>query len=192
MWVVLLIEAVFTKRSQLEPRNKLASFEAAILPHLSSAYNYARFLLQNESDAEDVVQESYLRAFKYFQGFLGGDSRAWLLTIVRNTSYNLLQQNRSRQLVDSIDESTEVLDTSEYSNPETVLRQRIDEGLIKQAIEELPINFREVLILREMEELSYKEIGTLCDLPIGTVMSRLARARARLQDNLAGKINQEI
>ena len=192
MWVVLLIEAVFTKRSQLEPRNKLASFEAAILPHLSSAYNYARFLLQNESDAEDVVQESYLRAFKYFQGFHGGDSRAWLLTIVRNTSYNLLQQNRSRQLVDSIDDSTEVLDTSEYSNPDTVLRQRIDEDLLKQAIKELPINFREVLILREMEELSYKEISTLCDLPIGTVMSRLARARARLQDKLAGKINQEI
>jgi RNA polymerase sigma-70 factor (ECF subfamily) len=187
-----VIGAVFTKRGQLEPKNKLASFEAAILPHLSSAYNYARFLLQNESDAEDVVQESYLRAFKYFRGFHGGDSRAWLLTIVRNTSYNLLQQNRSRQLVDSIDESTEVLDTSEYSNPETVLRQRIDEDLLKQAIEELPINFREVLILREMEELSYKEIGTLCDLPIGTVMSRLARARARLQDKLAGKINQEI
>ena len=186
-----MIGAVFTKRSQLEPKNKLASFEAAILPHLSSAYNYARFLLQNESDAEDVVQESYLRAFKYFQGYHGGDSRAWLLTIVRNTSYNLLQQNRSRQLVDSIDE-TEVLDTSEYSNPETVLRQRIDEDLLKQAIEELPINFREVLILREMEELSYKEIGTLCDLPLGTVMSRLARARARLQDKLAGKINQEI
>ena len=192
MPLVLLIGAVFTKRSQLEPKNKLASFEAAILPHLSSAYNYARFLLQNESDAEDVVQESYLRAFKYFQGYHGGDSRAWLLTIVRNTSYNLLQQNRSRQLVDSIDDSTEVLDTSEYSNPETVLRQRIDKDLLKQAIEELPINFREVLILREMEELSYKEIGTLCDLPIGTVMSRLARARARLQEKLAGKINQEI
>jgi RNA polymerase sigma-70 factor (ECF subfamily) len=190
--LVLLIGAVFTKRSQLEPKNKLASFEAAILPHLSSAYNYARFLLQNESDAEDVVQESYLRAFKYFHGYHGGDSRAWLLTIVRNTSYNLLQQNRSRQLVDSIDDSTEVLDTSEYSNPETVLRQRIDKDLLKQAIEELPINFREVLILREMEELSYKEIGTLCDLPIGTVMSRLARARARLQEKLAGKINQEI
>ena len=183
---------MFTKRSQLEPKNKLASFEAAILPHLSSAYNYARFLLQNESDAEDVVQESYLRAFKYFQGYHGGDSRAWLLTIVRNTSYNLLQQNRSRQLVDSIDDSTVVLDTSAYSNPETVLRQRIDVDLLRQAIEELPITFREVLVLRELEELSYKEIGTLCDLPIGTVMSRLARARTRLQERLVGKVNQEI
>ena len=176
----------------MAPKNKLASFEAAILPHLGSAYNYARFLLKNESDAEDVVQESYLRAFKYFQGYHGGDSRAWLFTIVRNTSYNLLQQNRSRQLVDSIDDSTEVVDASSYSNPETVLRQRIDENLLRQAIEELPITFREVLILREMEELSYKEIGTLCDLPIGTVMSRLARGRARLHERLVGKVNQEI
>ena len=176
----------------MEPKNKLASFEAAILPHLNSSYNYARFLLQNETDAEDVVQESYLRAFKYFHGYHGGDSRAWLFTIVRNTSYNLLQQNRSQQLVDSIDDSTEVLDTSVHSNPETVLRKRIDADLLRQAIEELPITFREVLVLRELEELSYKEIGTLCDLPIGTVMSRLARARGRLQERLVGKVNQEI
>jgi RNA polymerase sigma-70 factor (ECF subfamily) len=115
-----------------------------------------------------------------------------LFTIVRNTAYNLLQQNRSRQLVDSIDESPEILDTSDYSNPETVLRQRVDEDLLRQAIEELPITFREVLILREMEELSYKEIGALCDLPIGTVMSRLARARSRLHETLIGKVNQEI
>jgi RNA polymerase sigma-70 factor (ECF subfamily) len=111
---------------------------------------------------------------------------------VRNTSYNLLQQNRSQQLVDSIDDSTEVLDTSVHSNPETVLRKRIDADLLRQAIEELPITFREVLVLRELEELSYKEIGTLCDLPIGTVMSRLARARGRLQERLVGKVNQEI
>ena len=182
---------VLSGPSQLELTNKLVSFETAILPHLASAYNYARFLLQNESDAEDVVQESYLRAFKYFRGYHGGDSRSWLLTIVRNTSYNWLQQNRSRQLVDSIDDSSEVLDISTDSNPETVLRQRIDEDLLKQAIEELPITFREVLVLREMEELSYKEISTLCDLPIGTVMSRLARARERLQQRLVGKLNQE-
>ena len=176
----------------MELKNKLASFEAAILPHLASAYNYARFLLQNQSDAEDVVQESYLRAFKYFTGYHGGDSRAWLLTIVRNTSYNWLRQNRSRQLVDSIDDSTEAPDTSDNSNPETVLGQRIDGDLLKLAIEELPITYREVLILREMEELSYKEISTLCDLPIGTVMSRLARARVRLKQRLVGRLNQEI
>jgi RNA polymerase sigma factor (sigma-70 family) len=176
----------------LELKNKLVSFETAILPHLASAYNYARFLIQNQGDAEDVVQESYLRAFKYFHGYHGGDSRSWLLTIVRNTAYSWLQQNRSRQLEDSIDDSTEALDPSTYSNPETVLRRRIDEDLLKQAIEELPITFREVLVLREMEELSYKEISVLCDLPIGTVMSRLARARARLQERLVGKLNQEI
>jgi len=161
------------------------------LPHLASAFNYARFLLQNQSDAEDVVQESYLRAFKYFRGYQGGDSRAWLLTIVRNTSYNWLQQNRSQQLVDSLDDSIEAVDVSGASNPDTALQQRIDEELLKQAIEELPITFREVLVLREMEELSYKEISTLCDLPIGTVMSRLARARARLQQRLVGRVNQE-
>ena len=176
----------------MELKNKLPSFEAAILPHLASAYNYARFLLQNETDAEDVVQESYLRAFKYFHGYQGGDSRAWLLTIVRNTAYNLLQQNRSRQLMDSIDDSVEALDIATDSNPETVLRQRIDEALLRQAVEELPIAFREVLVLREMEELTYKEISRLCDLPIGTVMSRLARARARLQQRLVGRLNQEI
>jgi RNA polymerase sigma-70 factor (ECF subfamily) len=103
-----------------------------------------------------------------------------------------LQQNRSRQLVDSIDDSAEALDISSDSNPETVLTQRIDEALLKQAVEELPITFREVLVLREMEELSYKEISNLCDLPIGTVMSRLSRARARLQQTLMGRLNQEI
>jgi len=176
----------------LEPKNKLAQFEAAILPHLASAYNYARWLLHNQSDAEDVVQESYLRAFKYFNGYHGGDSRAWLLTIVRNTSYDWLRQNRSSQLVDPIDDSAEALEVTDYSNPETVLRQRVDQDLLRQAVEELPIEFREVLILREMEDLSYKEISALCDLPIGTVMSRLARGRKRLQQKLVGRLNQEI
>ena len=162
------------------------------MPHLSAAYNFARWLLRDQSGAEDVVQESYLRALKYFSGYHGGDSRAWLLTIVRNTSYNWLQQNRSRELMSPIDDATEALAATNDANPETVLLQRIDQDLLREALSELPIEFREVLILREMEGLSYKEIAALAELPIGTVMSRLARARGRLQKKLAGRLNQEI
>ena len=162
-----------------------------MLPHMSAAYNFARWLLRDQSGAEDVVQESYLRALKYFSGYHGGDSRAWLLTIVRNTSYNWLQQNRARELINPIDDATEALAATNDANPEKVLLQRIDQDLLREALSELPIEFREVLILREMEGLSYKEIAALADLPIGTVMSRLARARARLQQRLAGRLNQE-
>ena len=180
------------ERKHLEPRNNLQLFEATLLPHLSAAYNFARWLLRDQSGAEDVVQESYLRALKYFSGYHGGDSRAWLLAIVRNTSYNWLQQNRSRELMNQIDDDPEALSATTDTNPEIVLLQRIDHDLLKQALSELPIEFREVLILREMEGLSYKEIAALAELPIGTVMSRLARARARLQQRLAGRLNQEI
>jgi len=175
---------VFARAGELEEKNKVRLFEATVLPHLSAAYNFARWLLHNESDAEDVVQESYLRAFKYFQSYHGGDSRAWLLTIVRHTTYNWLQQNRSRGLTDPIDETTESLAAADDQNPETILLAHIDHRLLKEALTELPIEFREVLVLREMEELSYKEIAELCDLPLGTVMSRLARGRARLQQRL--------
>jgi len=174
----------------LEEGNKLGLFEATVLPHLSAAYNLARWLLRDNSAAEDVVQESYLRALRYFSGYHGGDSRAWLLTIVRNTSYNWLQQNRSRELMNPI-EDAEALTAGE-ANPEAVMQQRIDHDLLRQALNELPIEFREVLILREMEGLSYKEIAAVADLPIGTVMSRLARSRARLQERLAGHLNQEL
>jgi len=176
---------LFRSRSQLEPKSKVALFEVTVLPHLPAAYNFARWLLQNESDAEDVVQESYLRALKYFEGYHGGDSRAWLLAIVRNTTYNWLQQNRSRQLTAQIDETTESLVAGDDQNPETIFLSRIDQEVLRQALTELPIEFREVLVLREMEELSYKEIAALCDLPIGTVMSRLARGRRRLQQRFA-------
>ena len=159
------------------------------MPHLSAAYNFARWLVQNESDAEDIVQESYLRALKYFAGYHGGDSRAWLLAIVRNSAYSWLQQNRSRQLTAPIDEKTESLAVADDQNPETILLTRIDQEVLRQAVTELPIEFREVLVLREMEELSYKEIAALCDLPIGTVMSRLARGRRRLQERLAPESN---
>jgi RNA polymerase sigma factor (sigma-70 family) len=131
-----------------------------------------------------------LRALKYFGAYRSGNSRAWLLAIVRNTSYNWLQKNRARELMTPIDDVTETL-TATGASPETLLLQRIDQDLLKQAVAELPIEFREVLVLREMEGLSYKEIAALADLPIGTVMSRLARARGQLQKRLAGRLNQE-
>src|SRR2546430_17470024 len=109
----------------MEPRTKLSLFEATVLPHLNAAYNFARWLLRDESGAEDVVQESYLRALKYFSGYHGGDSRAWLLTIVRNTSYNWLQQNRFREFMNQIDDATEGLVATTGTNPEIALLQRI-------------------------------------------------------------------
>ena len=171
-------------------RGKLASFEVTILPHLGAAYNFVRWLLRDDSDAEDVVQETYLRAFRFFSGYHGGDSRAWLLTIARNTCYTWLQQNRSRQLMNPIDDTPDA--ATDDADPETLLLQRIDAELLRQALAELPIEFREVMVLREMEGLSYKEIAALAEVPIGTVMSRLARARKRLQQTLAGRLNQEV
>ncbi|MGE0884307.1 MAG: sigma-70 family RNA polymerase sigma factor [Blastocatellales bacterium] len=160
--------------------NQLACFEQAVLPHLDAAYNLARWLMRNDHDAEDMVQEAYLRALKFFGGFRGGDSRAWLLRIVRNTCYTWLQQNRKQELSNDIGEEAHEIESND-PNPETVLLQNVDQQMLKQALEALPVEFREVLILRELEGLSYKEIADLADLPVGTVMSRLARARLRLQ-----------
>ena len=170
---------------------KTTRFEAIALPHFGAAYNLARWLVRDDQDAEDVVQEAYLRAFKFFGGYRGGDSRSWLLSIVRNTCYTWLQQNRSRELSEPIDDNLDDVEIS-TENPETVLLQAADAQLVRQALEELPIEFREVLIMREMEDLSYKEISGIADLPIGTVMSRLARGRKRLRELLASRMHKEI
>jgi RNA polymerase sigma-70 factor (ECF subfamily) len=162
----------------------LARFEQAVLPHLSAAYNLARWLTGNDHDAEDVVQESYLRALKFFSGFRGDHSRPWLLTIVRNTSYTWLRRNRMGEAMIELDEEMHGIDY-EASNPETALLAAARSDLVRGALEELPVALREVVILREMEGLSYKEIAEVAALPIGTVMSRLARARARLEKLLA-------
>jgi RNA polymerase sigma-70 factor (ECF subfamily) len=169
------------------PENKqLVNFEETVLPHLGAAYNLARWLTRNDSDAEDVVQESYLRAFRYFNGFHGGDSRAWTLKIVRNTCYSWLQKNRAHEITDEFDEESY---SPETADPETILIEKIDRQLLKKLLDELPLEFREIVILRELEGFSYKEIASIADLPLGTVMSRLARARARLQDALAAILN---
>jgi RNA polymerase sigma-70 factor (ECF subfamily) len=145
----------------------------------------ARWLTRNDADAEDVVQESYLRAFRFFGGFHGGDSRAWTLKIVRNTCYSWLQKNRAPEMTNEFDEEMHV---AQSGNPETILIENVDKQLLKRLLDELPLEFREIVILRELEGFSYKEIAQIADLPLGTVMSRLARARARLQNALAAQI----
>jgi RNA polymerase sigma-70 factor, ECF subfamily len=163
--------------------NQLPSFEQAVLPHLDAAYNLARWLTRNERDAEDVVQESYLRAFRFFAGFRGGDARAWLMRIVRNTCYTWLHANRPLQEATEFDETLFSCDSRSPNPEEAVLRN--DRGaVLRKALKALPANSREVLILRELEGLSYKEIADITGMPVGTVMSSLSRARDRLRQAL--------
>ena len=175
----------------MQGQNKLASFEKAVLPHLDAAYNLARWLTHNDADAEDVVQEAYMRAFKFFGGFHGEDGRAWLLGIVRNTTYTWMQRNRSPELNMPLDDELHEVKSNDL-NPEALLLQKADAQMLRQAVEELPLEFREVLVLRELNEMSYKQIALVADLPIGTVMSRLARARKRLQQILATPTQTEV
>ena len=164
----------------MQEQRTFRTFEQVVLPHLDAAYNLARWLLRQEHDAEDVVQEACLRAFNGFDRFQGGEARCWLLTIVRNTCYTWLTRNRERFPTASFDEALHDVAT-DASDPQVILQQRGDREAVKQAIEELPVEFREVLILREFEGLSYQQIASIADLPVGTVMSRLARARQRLE-----------
>lgn len=160
----------------------MIGFDEAVLPHLDAAYNLARWLTRNDQDAEDVVQEASLRAFKYWKGFSGHDCRSWLLAIVRNTFYSWLRQ-RSIQPELTPDGDVDDVDDG-IPNPEKALLQMADREILRAALEDLPVEFREAIVLREMEGLSYKEIADISSVPIGTVMSRLARARKRLQTYL--------
>jgi RNA polymerase sigma factor (sigma-70 family) len=155
-------------------------FEQIVMPHVDAAYNLARWLVRNPQDAEDVVQESYLRAFKFFSGYHGGDVRAWLLKIVRNTSYSFHDKNRPAKLAEEFDER---IHTTESAAPDAEQEQVRDaeSRMLHEALDKLPLSFREILILRELEGLSYKEIAEVVDIPIGTVMSSLARGRDRLR-----------
>jgi RNA polymerase sigma-70 factor (ECF subfamily) len=169
---------------------ELASFEALMLPHLDAAQNLARWLLRNEQDAQDVVQEAYLRALKSFGGFHGSNGRAWLLTIVRNTSYTLMKKNRAVDLTTTFDEERHATDY-ESVNPAALLEQTEDAELVREAMDHLAAEFREILVLRHLEGLSYKEIADIAQIPPGTVMSRLARARGKLKECLAARIGKE-
>jgi RNA polymerase sigma factor (sigma-70 family) len=187
-----IVKFVVLKKREEDRAQKedLASFEEALLPHLDAAHNLARWLLRNEQDAQDVVQEAYLRAYKSFSGFHGSNGRAWLLTIVRNTSYTLLKKNRAVDLTTTFDEEIHAAGHESVS-PATILEHSEDAELIKEAMDELPAEFREILALRHQEDLSYKEIAEIAQIPQGTVMSRLARARAKLRECLAARIGKE-
>jgi RNA polymerase sigma-70 factor (ECF subfamily) len=173
----------------LRDPDKITRFGEAIVPHLDAAYNLARWLTRNDHDAEDVVQEAYLRALQFFDGFHGGDGRSWLLRIVRNTCYTWLHKNRSREPTTPFEEK--IHSAGAGPGPEALLQRQEDSRLLRQAVEELPVEFREVVVLRELEGLSYKEIAGVVGIPLGTVMSRLARARERLHQSLAGRMREE-
>jgi RNA polymerase sigma-70 factor (ECF subfamily) len=172
--------------ARLPAHNSRARFAQAVLPPLDPAYNLARGLTRNDHDAEEVVQEAYVRAWKFFGSFHGGESRPWLLTIVRHTCYTWLQHNRAHDLTTVFDAEIHSV-ASESANPETLLLHRANQQMLRDALEALPVALREIVVLRELEELSYKEIAAMTAVPLGTVLSRLARARKRLQQCLAAR-----
>ena len=168
----------------MREKAEVTRFEELALPHMEAAYNLARWLTGNNHDAEDVVQESYLRALKFFASFRGENGKPWLLTIVRNTCYTWLRRNRMNEITTDLEEEVQLADTTSVS-PEAMLLAAARTESVQRALEELPVEFREIVILRELEGLSYKEIAEIAAIPVGTVMSRLARARARLQKLLS-------
>jgi RNA polymerase sigma-70 factor (ECF subfamily) len=173
----------------LAARDKLSRFEEAILPHLNAAYNLARWLMRSDADADDAVQDACLRALRFFGGFRGNDGRVWLLAIVRNTCYSKLKGDRTQQLETPFDEEAHGHGL-EGPDPEGALLKSLDAAVLQRAVEALPEEFREVVVMRELEGLSYKEIADVTEVPIGTVMSRLARARARLQRSLKAEASE--
>ncbi|MHB1083806.1 MAG: sigma-70 family RNA polymerase sigma factor [Thiobacillus sp.] len=163
-------------------------FEAAVLPHLDAAYNLARWLLHDEQSAQDVVQEAYLRAFRFFDGFRGGDARPWLLSIVRNSCFTWLRERGRDHLEFDEERDSDQRDPALHEaadGPERLLERKLERTQVNAAITTLPPLFREVLVLREIEALSYEEIAQVVGIPAGTVMSRLSRARSMLRAALA-------
>jgi len=178
----------------VEKELKARRFQQVIMPHLDAAYNLARWLTRNDSDAQDVVQEACMRAFKYFDGFEGENPSAWLLAIVRNSCFTWMRRNHPSEVVagsEAITDETTAsgatilgVDNRELSSdPETLLIERRDRMQANELVQRLPAEYREVIVLREIEDLSYREIADVVGIPIGTVMSRLARARKMLQDS---------
>lgn len=164
-------------------------FREAILPHLDSAFNLACWLTRNRADAQDVVQDAMLRAFRFFAGFHGSDGRVWLLRIVRNTFYDWCRDNAGP--ADTVFDE-EVHGVGELpAGPESLLLQKEGDRLVQQALAALPLAFREVVVLRELEELSYKEIAAIVGIPMGTVMSRLGRGRKLLAASLGAQGQEE-
>jgi RNA polymerase sigma-70 factor (ECF subfamily) len=174
----------------LEALGEHSRFEQTILPHLDSAYNLARWLARDAHDAEEIAQEALCRALRFFDSFRGGDARTWLLKVVRNTCYTWLERHRSRAPAESYEEDLHD-PRSEALNPAKLLLRHADRQMLMEAMEELPVAFREAVILRDLEGLSYQEIAAVTAVPLGTVMSRLSRGRRQLQQRLAHCLGEE-
>jgi len=180
------IPRIIRLQRTMDPARKLVLFEQTVIPHMNAAYNLARWLTRSSQTADDLVQESFLKAFRSFDTFQGNDSndgRGWLLTIVRNTCFTWLKK-KGNQPTSEFDE--QLHGSADDQNPESILLKEDAMGSLNQCLEGLPFAFREAIVLRELEELSYREISDIARVPVGTVMSRLARARKRLQECLAG------
>ena len=173
----------------------VARFETTVLPHLDAAYNLARWITRNDHDAEDVVQESFMRAMRYFDRLRGTDARPWLLGIVRNTCYTWLEKNRPAELVavediDGVPLEGDAARVSSPANPEVIVLQTANRKLVNQALEALPVAFREVIVMREIEDMSYKDIAAVAGIPLGTVMSRLSRGRELLRRDIENRMRR--
>jgi RNA polymerase sigma-70 factor (ECF subfamily) len=166
-------------------------FEQLVLPNLDAAYNLARWLVRNPHDAEDVVQEACLRAVRFSGGYQEGNARAWLLRIVRNTAYSFLEKKRPGDLAEEFDETIHAGEPMQR-DAETILVQLVESQKLQEALEGLPVGFREAIILRELEGFSYKQISEVMDVPIGTVMSSLARGRAQSRERLLRGPGREV
>jgi RNA polymerase sigma-70 factor (ECF subfamily) len=191
-------DAAARRTKALPHDDRRRRFELLALPHLDAAYNLARWLAGNTTDAEDVVQDAYLRAYRYFDSFQGGNFRVWLLTIVRNAFMTWVKENRSGRMMfvpdtpvaDNADRE-ETMWGSRPRDPESLLLESIDSQTLSRLMEQLPTEYREVLLLREVEDLAYKEIAEVTGMPIGTVMSRLSRARLGLRKLWLAQANTE-
>ncbi|MDB5991162.1 MAG: polymerase sigma factor [Herbaspirillum sp.] len=168
----------------LDTQDKVHRFERTVLPHLDAAYSLARWLARDQQDAEDIVQMAFLRAFRFFDSFRGGNVRAWLLTIVRRTYYSWLRDRRHEDGDVGFDELLHSGHDSAGSDPESIAEREDTRHAVNAALEKLPRAYREVVVLKDIENLSYKEIAEVVEIPIGTVMSRLARGRKLLGDYL--------
>jgi RNA polymerase sigma-70 factor (ECF subfamily) len=171
--------------SEIEQQRKLKLFEECILPHLNAAYNLARWLTRNEHDAQDVVQEAYLRAFRFFDSYKGGDGKAWLMAVVRNTCSTWRRRETRVSGSEQFDEMAHSGNLQAASQEEK-LADSAKMNVLRNCIEKLPLDFREVIVMRELEGMSYQQISEAATLPVGTVMSRLSRARKRLEDCVSG------
>ena len=173
------------------PEQRRRRFEQLALPHLDAAHNLAFWITRNEQDASDVAQEAYLRALRFFDSFRGEDAKFWILAIVRRCAYSWLSRKRSSTMMVSLEVEQEPA-AEAAAEPERQLLTRAERDAVTAAVAGLPEEFREILVLRGLEDLSYKEIAQVTQTPIGTVMSRLSRARAMLRETLADDSAEEV